>query len=213
VRPACPDRQLGREAVKVLFLDIDGVLNTHDFCGRAVCGPIHRDKVFRLNTVLFATGARVVISSAWRYIVHRGEANLKGFDWLLRSHGLWEGRVIGITRPDTMINRDPHWDGSTPWPQANERGEQIADWIRLAPGQVGVPVDQYAVVDDLDLGISAAGHPFVKTDGERGLTEADADRLIELLGPAHDDIARRPALDHLERPGIADRRVEHGERA
>jgi hypothetical protein len=26
-------------------------------------------------------------------------------------------------------------------------------------------------------------------------------------------IARRPALDHLERPGIADRRVEHGERA
>jgi hypothetical protein len=26
-------------------------------------------------------------------------------------------------------------------------------------------------------------------------------------------IARRPDLDHLERPGIADRRVEHGERA
>jgi hypothetical protein len=40
------------------------------------------------------------------------------------------------------------------------------------------------VVDDLDLGIREAGHPFVQTDGAVGLTVADAERLVELLGRA-----------------------------
>ncbi len=39
----------------------------------------------------------------------------------------------------------------------------------------------YAVVDDLDLGISEAGHPFVQTDGTAGLHEEDAARLVDLL--------------------------------
>jgi hypothetical protein len=36
-------------------------------------------------------------------------------------------------------------------------------------------------VDDLDLGISAAGHPFVHTDGKIGITDENADELIRLL--------------------------------
>lgn len=168
--------------MKVLFLDIDGVLNTHDFCPRAMCGPIHREKVTLLNHVLDTTGAHVVLSSAWRYLVYRGEMNLKGLGWLLRSHGLRDDRLVGITREDTMVERSGEWNGSTPWPQANERGEQIADWLRLSLGQVGVSIARYAVVDDLDLGISEAGHPFVDTDGSVGLTDWEADRLIELLG-------------------------------
>lgn len=35
--------------------------------------------------------------------------------------------------------------------------------------------------DDNEIGIPEAGHPFVKTDGEVGLTSADADKLILLL--------------------------------
>lgn len=41
----------------------------------------------------------------------------------------------------------------------------------------------FAAVDDDDDGFAAAGIPAVITDGKRGLTEADADRLIALLGP------------------------------
>lgn len=164
-----------RPTESILFLDIDGVLNSHDFCPKAMCGPIHRDKVDHLNRILVATDAKVVLSSAWRYIAHRGEANLAGLDWLLRSHGLHAGRLIGFTREDTLMQRSPTWDGSTPWPVANERGEQILDWLRFHPA------GRIAVLDDLDLGITAVGLPLVQTNGSVGLTGSDADRVIELL--------------------------------
>jgi hypothetical protein len=162
---------------KFLFLDIDGVLNTHEFDPEILCGQIHRDKVALLNHVLRATDAKVVLSSAWRYIVHRGEANLQGMDWLLRSHGMLANRLIGVTRPDTMRVTTAYSGVPTSWPQVNERGQQISDWL----ADYTVPVLSYLAVDDLDLGITAAGHPLVLTDGMVGLTEADAARAIELL--------------------------------
>jgi hypothetical protein len=164
--------------VKLLFLDIDGVLNTHEFLPDVLCGQIHKDKVALLNDVLRATGAKVVLSSAWRYLVHRGEMNLAGMDWLLRSHGLLSGRLVGITRPDTMRDRTEYDGQPGTWPQHNERGSQISDYLRENP------VVAHAVVDDIDLGISEAGHPFVITDGLFGLRAEEAERLIELLGRA-----------------------------
>lgn len=169
--------------MKCLFLDIDGVLNVHDFCPNAMCGPIHRDKVALLNRVLDATNARIVLSSAWRYLVHRGEMNLTGLGWLLRSHGLHADRLVGVTREDTVSIGKPF--GIANYVTPDERGDQIAEWLRRSPdAPVGITVTRHAVVDDLDLGITAAGHPFVQTDGKVGLTEADAGRLIELLGAA-----------------------------
>lgn len=166
--------------MKPLFLDIDGVLNGHEFDPAVMCGQIHPDKVARLNRVLVATDCRIVLSSAWRYLVHRGEMNLRGMEWLLRSHGVLADRLVGITRADLMIR--VVYDGQpATWPHTNERGHQISDWLM---GDNRWTCQPYAVVDDMDLGISEAGHPFVMTDGKVGLTVADADRLIELLGRA-----------------------------
>ncbi len=162
--------------MKVVFLDIDGVLNAHEWDPDVLCGQIHRDKVALLNDVLRSTGAKIVLSSAWRYIVHRGESTLVGMEWLLRSHGLLAGRLAGITRPDTMMPTVYRGEPGT-WPLENERGKQIADWLRESGS-----VSAYAVVDDLDLGITAAGHPFVQTDSKVGLTAGDARRLREMLG-------------------------------
>jgi hypothetical protein len=100
--------------IKLLFLDIDGVLNAHESDPDVLCGPIFRDKVRLLNRILRATDAKVVLSSAWRYIVHRGEATLQGMDWLLRSHGMLANRLIGVTRPDTMRVDDRRTAGSRP---------------------------------------------------------------------------------------------------
>lgn len=159
----------------ILFLDIDGVLNAHEFDPEALCGQIHEEKIHRLNRVLRETGAKVVVSSAWRYIVHRGEMTLDGLEWLFRSHGMIAGRLTGVTDPDTMM---PSGYNGRPesWPVENERGGQITKWL-IDNGWV----KRYAVVDDLDLGISDSGHPFVQTDGKLGLTDGDASNLIRLL--------------------------------
>jgi hypothetical protein len=181
----------GGEGVNLfVFLDIDGVLNAHEWNPEVLCGQIHPDKVARLNRILRATGARVVLSSAWRYIVHRGEANLMGMEWLLRSHGMLADRLVGITRPDTMIER-PAYDGCPEsWLHTNERGLQIRDWIVGEGWQHYGETGRHVVIDDMDLGISEAGHPFVQTDGSVGLTDADADRAIAVLSRA---ISRIPA--------------------
>ncbi len=63
-----------------------------------------------------------------------------------------------------------------PFPKPNERGEQIAKWL----ANYG-PKSRYVVIDDMDLGITAAGHPFVQTDGRLGLSLSDARRAIELI--------------------------------
>lgn len=160
--------------MKLVFLDIDGVLNDHDFDPESLCGRIHHDKMKIFNHILRHTGAMVVLSSAWRYIVHRNELTLAGIDWLLRSHGMLANRLIGITREDTMC-REPYNGDPKTWPMPNERGEQIAMWL-----SDGEP-HRYVVIDDLDLGISEWGHPFVQTDGKVGLTVEDADRVIALL--------------------------------
>jgi hypothetical protein len=166
--------------MRLIFLDIDGVLNTHEpLCPEVMCGRLHQDKVIRLNHILRTTGASIVLSSAWRYLVHRGEMNIAGMDWLLRSHGVMSGRLLGITRTDSM-REDLNFKGCEPWPVHHERGQQISDWLNTEDPWI-TEAASYVVIDDLDLGISLCGHPFVQTNGSLGLTEKDAERAIKKL--------------------------------
>lgn len=157
----------------LIFLDIDGVLNDHTVPDGVLCGQIQPCKIAILNDILRATDARIVVSSAWRYLVHRGEMNLRGLSWLLQSHGLLADKLVGITTKDT----EPlSWDGNpASWVHTEERGAQISAYLAAHP------CSRYCVIDDLDLGISAAGHPFVQTDSKVGLTYRDAAKVIELL--------------------------------
>ncbi len=165
----------------LLFLDIDGVLNRHDEVDPEVMsGVILDEKVALLNFVLKHTDSQLVLSSAWRYLAYRDEMAVSGLSWLLRSHGIYN-RLVGITRADTMLAKIvPNMQDArqlwTHFPSENERGSQIAGWLLAHNHQA-----RYAVVDDLDLGIRADGHPFVQTDGKQGLTANDTFQLIEMI--------------------------------
>lgn len=167
--------------MKLIFLDVDGVLNTHEeLHPEVLCGQIHKDKVEKLNRILRETDAKIVLSSAWRYLVHRGEMNMQGFDWLLRSHGVLANRLVGITREDTL-RESKEFDGKH-WPLHNERGQQISEWIVrnwMPENPNGIP--KYVVIDDLDLGISEARHPFILIDSICGLHDEDVEKAIKIL--------------------------------
>lgn len=162
--------------MNLLFLDIDGVLNIHGpLDPNCMCGQIDKDKVRILNDILVEADAKIVLSSAWRYIVHRGEMNLRGMEWLFRSHGILADRLIGITREDSI--RRAFYNGKEgTWPITNERGQQIADWRRENNHS-----DRYVVIDDLDLGIRDFEHPFVHVNGSVGLTRLDALLALKLF--------------------------------
>ena len=150
----------------VLYLDIDGCLNGHAFDYTAQSNTLKQECVGHLNRVLDATGCDIVLSSAWRYIIHGGAMTLQGFEYLLRTHlvGIGrKGRLVGITEKD----RDNGWP---------ER-------VRLIRKHAAENnLKRYAVVDDGPLGEAGPDFPFVRCDGAIGMTAEDADRLIEILG-------------------------------
>lgn len=152
----------------ILFLDIDGVLNSPAYARaerfeRSINSrwPIDPACMARLNAVLAATGAAIVVSSAWRSAVNFGRLNLREFTVFLRHKGLRaQTPILGVT-PDKMTGT---------------RGHEIGIW--LSENAYG----RYCAVDDWDDGITACGHPLVQTNVEIGLTDTDAERLCELLG-------------------------------
>jgi hypothetical protein len=170
--------QAVREAVKILFLDIDGVLNAHDWNDEAQSSGIRRDCVAHLNHVIRETECKIVLSSAWRYVVLGGDMTLKGFDYMLRTHGLIcpsdsASLIVGCTVPDELPPK-AMGDG--------KRGRQCRDWLNSPENQW--KVTWFAAVDDEDDGFAELGIPAVITNGARGLTAEDADKLIGLLNRA-----------------------------
>jgi len=164
------------KCTKVLFLDIDGVLNGHEYDPCAESCKIKPECVKQLNRIIERTDAAIVLSSAWRYMVLNGAMTLSGFSYMLRTHGVTKYlNLIGTLPLDTkQVEGD---EG------AILRAESIVKWLedREARGDdktIEWPI--WAAVDDLGLW-DETNPNFVRTDGTVGLTEANADRLIALL--------------------------------
>jgi len=174
------------EKVKaILFLDIDGVLNQHTYDLISGCTTIRPHLMDRINWVLDATGAHIVLSSAWRYHVYRKEMTVVGMEWLLRSHGLMKDRFIGITKPDPKPGpMQPFSKEPGDQPDDTDRGQQILDWV-LENDLKGRGI-RYAVIDDNDLKITKHGHPFIQTNSTFGIQWGNAHELAKLLREVKD---------------------------
>lgn len=151
--------------MRLLFLDIDGVLNGHQkvIPGSLYCG-IRRDCVERLNRIIESTDCQLVISSAWRYMILGGAMTLKGFEYFLLTHGVdCHERVHGHTVSDELYDRREH---------------QILHYLAQFPERPA-----WCVLDDDPMGMSFGANQWrlVRTDGTKGLTTEDADRLIAIL--------------------------------
>lgn len=156
--------------MRVLFLDIDGVLNGHEKHPDSPYTTIRPDCVKRLNRIVKATDCRIVVSSAWRYMLfHRGgkprPMSLLGFQYMLHTHGLIHCTkvIIGHTRKDEDIP---------------ERGAQIRAWLEVHP-----EVTSFVVLDDdpMAMELGPLWRRLVRTNEKMGLTDADARRAIAVL--------------------------------
>ena len=150
----------------IIFLDIDGVLNDHTLDAESESSTLLPRCVKQFNRILIATDARVVLISAWRYMVLNGAMTLSGMDYLLRTHGVIKGRLIGTTRLD--------WDTEA----KTERSRQVTAWrVMHDPNRN----HKRLVIDNDDFGYLGEGHHFLQTDGKIGLTTNDAEDAIKTL--------------------------------
>lgn len=158
----------------LIFLDCDGVLNTHDSNRDGICG-IHRDKIERLNRIVELSGAEVVISSAWRYMILGGAMSVDGFRYMLVTHGLRSFvKVVGHTKSDEEIP---------------ERGDQITaylaehgptSYVILDDGSE-LPTEGCARTMTESLRV-VHGERWIVVDPETGLTDAHVAEALRILG-------------------------------
>lgn len=167
--------------MKVLFLDIDGVLNSHMWIqngGKFGRGPKHRSgepatvgelgwhptAVNELRRIVTETGCHIVISSSWRGY---GDRAIETWQSMFACYGWPDAPVIGET-PDL-----PCWNGTVYI--AKIRGDEVKAWLDTNPH-----VTQYACVDD--DGDFHADQNLVQTDITFGLTRIEGNELIKRLG-------------------------------
>lgn len=146
--------------MKLLFLDVDGVLNHYG--SRSWIDPAC---LARLRRILDATGARSVLSSDWKDVLLHPERH----------------DPTDLARVRTLYE-DPglHFAGITPNVDPDRRELEIAAFLANPPE----PVDAFAILDDLEFGFrSAYPDNFVRTAGMPGggLTDANADVAIKIL--------------------------------
>ncbi|MBA9078308.1 HAD domain-containing protein [Rufibacter quisquiliarum] len=168
--------------MKVVFLDIDGVLNTevymrhlfyiHENVGvkeyKAIkASHLYRDEfghwfdpmaVDMLKWVIEATGAKIVISSTWRM---SGTEVMKEL-WKKRE---LPGEIIGIT---------PNHRRRTG--SSLQRGKEIQEWLDLHP-----EVTDYVIIDDDADMEPNQKDSFVQTDYQYGLTYQKAFECVSIL--------------------------------
>lgn len=166
---------MSHKPLQVLFLDIDGTLNDHTRMSNQYCG-IKRTCVDNLNRILDTLpDLKIVISSAWRYMILREIMTIKGFEMLLLTHGIkCFDKVIGYTEADGPLEDEPHHHNEPhKWSEMaiRGRGTQITNWVTQNN------VDTFIALDDLHINIPE--HYLVNSD--TGLTDEDADNIISRL--------------------------------
>ena len=154
---------------RLLFLDVDGVLNTlaSCVCPRAIVmpgwpGPLSKPLLLRLGNILRSTDALIVLSSTWRLYENGRLALMCGL------------QQVGISPQDVIV-------GATPSMPGRPRAHEIAEWL----ADHG-PCMSWSAVDDIDLWSEDPsrmnGH-CVRTQIAIGLTQAGAAEVIrQLLG-------------------------------
>ena len=162
---------------RVCFLDVDGVLNSERFferTGRQDRFGVGSDRLdpealARLDRVLEATGAEVIVCSSWRYAVSPREL----------AQMMAE---VGFKHPERVVGQTEHSAHESDTP----RGDEVRDWLAMERERCEVeperePVTSYCIIDDDDEFDGEQQDYYIQTDREVGLTDHDARRAIAIL--------------------------------
>lgn len=169
--------------MKVIFLDVDGVINSEQICNKKN-GPrcqgywgISSILLRKLKRIVDETGAVIILTSSWktnwiRYI-KRGQCEYVGIDLFgkylhnkIRKFGM---EISGTTAGCEMTCFD--------------RGQGISVWLKKHEDVTHWVVLDDVVFDDYeDYGIMPH---LVHTDEQVGLTDNDVEKAIKILNEDH----------------------------
>lgn len=143
----------------LIFLDVDGVLNNGTWAMEMYRQGIHvyRNDILyepaleRLKKLVETTGAKIVVSSAWRQIP---TAYRHLLEWLSK---------FGLT----VFDKTPYVGGC--------RGDDITAWFKRNPGDYS-----YVILDD-DDDMDGHMDRLIRTDFDQGLMDDDVEKARRIL--------------------------------
>lgn len=160
--------------MRIIFLDIDGVLNhasqgdsiveanidTHEYPTFApYFAPAYTATKNLLDIYLAYPNTKIVISSIWGNYLNHFE--------------IWECLLYTAVHHEEPMA--VHFDSITPQHLTSTREEEISMWLTKHP-----EIKHFVILDDITM--SYLGKRAVRVDPDKGLTKADADKAIKILG-------------------------------
>ena len=166
--------------MKILFLDIDGVLNrqTPDIVSSGneeterQDEKIEEEKLRLLSRLVHKTGAALILHSGWRFRFDKDGSPVhpaaKRLCDRMKEYGLaFSGFTPDLS--DEAIRKTRRF--------SLVKAKEILLWLQ----EQRTDVESWAVLDDLDLNDGRVHSHQVKTDGRIGLTEEDVKRAERIL--------------------------------
>lgn len=151
--------------MKIIFLDIDGVINTMQigadlvpYYGTEDTCPNNIQAIRWLNKLCIETNAKIVISSSWRHA---------GMDKCRKA--IYKG---GVAEDIEIIDSTP-----TTW---GDRGDEIKLWLDTHP-----EVEEFVILDD-DTDMGDLLPYLVKCDHQKGFAAEEYTKAFRLLSGEKD---------------------------
>lgn len=153
--------------MKIIFLDIDGVLNSHqyDIHRKPTDGNVDDSRLVLLKHLIDQTSAKVVLTSTWRCHwdpegVHTDEVG-KELEAVLNQFG-----IMLYDKTQTLNNK---------------RAEEIQAWL-----DVHTYIRKFVIIDDIKFGWGELDPYVIKTDYRigRGLESTHIEKAIQILTEA-----------------------------
>jgi len=148
--------------IKILFLDVDGVLNGENYG----YGGVDDSLLFLLKTIIDSTQCKIVLSTTWR-LNQSARATLLHF---------MKARA-DINVEDIII-------GDTPSLKGKKRAFEIESFLNSEEFQSQYFCTKWCAIDDLALNqqypLFMRNH-FVRTNYRTGITSSDAYNVVQIL--------------------------------
>lgn len=158
--------------MKLIFLDIDGVLN-NDHTKERVAGYtfVDEDKIVLLKEILYQTGAKIVLSSTWR----RG--------WYCYDNSLYEKESDrqDIQLFEALKNKLLEFEIElmSYTEDFGRRGVEIDKWLSDWKGE---PIERFVILDDMSgAELQPHSHFLVQTGFRDGLMPKHVQKAIQIL--------------------------------
>ena len=175
-------------SIKVIFLDIDGVLCIdkvlkmtpvpfalfsyhYQVAAEDDFKRCNEDCIKKLNQIIDITGAKIVVSSAWRLTCIWDENEMEEISNYLEREGV-KGDIISMTPFHCVTKGD---DGKI------QRGDEIAEWLKETKHEV----ESFVIIDDqIDMRHLM---PFlVNTHEDFGIQDEHVLEAVEILNKTNE---------------------------